>query len=96
MVLRSKHKLQQLQVEGFENNKKEKEQLIEEEIYEVLLDLDDGSKVTNIRVALKGELRGELIECLKNNKDCFKWSQSNMGGIDPKGITHQLNVNPSF
>ena len=28
--------------------------------------------------------------------DVFAWKQEDMGGIDPQGITHKLNVAPSF
>ena len=41
-------------------------------------------------------LRSELVAILKRNIDCFAWSHSNMGGIYPKMITHQLNVDPLF
>ena len=53
-------------------------------------------KVTNIGVVLENVLRSDLVALLKRNVDCFAWSHSDMGGIDPKVITHQLNVDPSF
>ena len=77
-------------------NKGEKEEPKEEEIHEVPLDPNDGTKVTSIRVALEDELRSELVTFLKRNIDCFTWSYLDIEGIDPKVITHRLNVDPSF
>ena len=38
-------------------------------------------------------LKYELITFLQANKDIFVWSPSNILGISPKGITHQLKLN---
>ena len=75
---------------------KEKEELIEEKVHEILLDPNDEFKVTNIEAGVEDELRIMLIEFLRRNKDCFAWSHSNIRGIDPKVVTYLLKVDPSF
>ena len=39
------------------------------------------------------ELRSELITFLQANKDVFAWTPSDMPGISPDVITHQLRIN---
>ncbi|KAL0312781.1 UNVERIFIED_CONTAM: hypothetical protein Sradi_5677400 [Sesamum radiatum] len=34
------------------------------------------------------------IEFLKDNKEVFAWSMTDLQGISPDVITHRLNVNP--
>ena len=66
----------------------EKGELKGEKIHEVFLDPNDGMKVINIRATLEDKLRSELVAFLKRNIDYFTWSHSDIGGIDPKVITH--------
>ncbi|KAI5333485.1 hypothetical protein L3X38_023616 [Prunus dulcis] len=40
--------------------------------------------------------QGELAAFLRNNKDIFAWSSSDMYGIDPQIICHRLHVNPAI
>ena len=36
-----------------------------------------------------------MVEFLKKNKDIFAWSHTDMVGISPTIITHNLNIDPS-
>lgn len=49
-----------------------------------------------IRSCLQEPLRTKLIDFLLSNIDVFAWTPSNMPGIDPEVITHELNIQPQF
>ena len=66
-----------------------------EELEPVSLD-DDPEHLAYIGSKLAEDLKGLLTKFLKHNKDVFSWKQADMGGIDPKVITHRLNASPSF
>ncbi|XP_074356505.1 uncharacterized protein LOC141696234 [Apium graveolens] len=57
--------------------------------------LEDPEKVTFIGVSLEEPLRGNLVGFLQENNDVFAWSTAYMPDIDPKLITHKLNVDPN-
>ncbi|KAL0445091.1 UNVERIFIED_CONTAM: hypothetical protein Slati_2231800 [Sesamum latifolium] len=38
----------------------------------------------------------EIILCLQRNEDIFAWTPQDLEGIDPKMITHHLNIDPSI
>ncbi|KAL0400130.1 UNVERIFIED_CONTAM: Transposon Ty3-G Gag-Pol polyprotein [Sesamum radiatum] len=38
----------------------------------------------------------ELVQFLKANSDVFAWTVGDLEGINPKVMTHKLNVNPTF
>lgn len=84
-------------IEALDARDEGKEQRVEptKELVPITLVDDDIEKVTYIRAGLEGELKDELIQFLKNNKDVFAWTTTDMPGIEPKVITHKLNVNPS-
>ena len=65
------------------------------ELEPVSLD-DDPEQLAYIGSKLTEDLRSLLTHFLRQNKDVFAWKQADMGGIDPKVITHRLNVSPSF
>ena len=66
-----------------------------EELEPVQLD-DDPEHLAYIGSQLAEDLKSLLTHFLRQNKDVFAWKQADMGGIDPKVITHRLNVSPSF
>ena len=66
-----------------------------EELEPVSLD-DDPEHLVYIGSKLAEHLKGPLTHFLRQNKDVFSWKQADMGGIDPKLITHRLNISPSF
>lgn len=62
---------------------------------EVSLDPTKPQQVVYIGCDVQEPLRSKLVEFLKKNADCFAWSYEDITGIDPKIITHKLNVDPS-
>ena len=66
-----------------------------EELEPVTLD-DDPEHLAYVGSKLAKDLKGLLMQFLRQNRDIFAWKQADMGGIDPTVITHKLNTNPSF
>ena len=64
-----------------------------EETEEIQLD-DNLEHTTWIGTSLFQELRDQLVAFLWTNKDVFAWLSSDMPGISPDMITHELNLNP--
>jgi len=67
---------------------------VQEELVEV--NLSEGGKERMVKIS-KGLLEEEkirLIALLKEYKDVFAWVYEEMLGLDPKVVTHKLNVNP--
>ena len=64
-----------------------------EETEEIQLD-NDPSHTTQIGTSLSRELRDQLVKFLRDNRDVFAWSPSDMPGISPDVIAHELNLNP--
>ena len=63
-----------------------------EELEDIQLD-DNPEHKTRIGTTLDPKLRSELITFLRENKDVFAWSPSDMPGVSPDVITHQLRIN---
>ena len=63
---------------------------------EVMLEEDKQDWNLRIGATLTGEIKEAIIELLKKNKASLSWSATDMLGIDPSIICHELNVNPSF
>ena len=51
-------------------------------------------KVTFVETSFPEKLKDEFFKFLRTNRDVFSWTSSDMPGIDPLLITHNLNVNP--
>ncbi|KAL0405653.1 UNVERIFIED_CONTAM: hypothetical protein Slati_3879200 [Sesamum latifolium] len=51
-------------------------------------------KTTRIGSHLRGKTKEEIISCLRCNADIFTWAPQDLEGIDPKVITHHLNIDP--
>ena len=66
-----------------------------EELEPVQLD-NQPEHLAYIGYKLVEDFKDLLIHFLKQNVEVFAWKQEDMGGIDPKVITHKLNVAPSF
>ena len=45
---------------------------------------------------LSDHMRDKIITLLKKNVFAFAWKTDDMKGIDPKIVTHELNVDPTF
>ena len=59
--------------------------------------LVEGDSTRNLKIGSKLHegLRRRLVDFLRSNSDCFAWSHSDIPGIDPEIIMHQLQVDPS-
>ncbi|KAL0455093.1 UNVERIFIED_CONTAM: hypothetical protein Slati_0848500 [Sesamum latifolium] len=60
-----------------------------EELLAVELIPGDPDKITKIGSKMKEDIREQVINCLRKNKDIFAWTPQ---GIDPGVITHHLNL----
>ena len=66
-----------------------------EALEDIPLDEDDPRKSTRIGADLEGKIKKDLTCFLRENIDVFAWSHEDISGIDPRVITHHLNVYPS-
>ncbi|KAL0444480.1 UNVERIFIED_CONTAM: hypothetical protein Slati_2170700 [Sesamum latifolium] len=53
-------------------------------------------KTTRIGSHMNEKTKEEVILCLQRNADIFAWAPQDLEGIDPKVITHHLNIDPSI
>ncbi|KAL0451277.1 UNVERIFIED_CONTAM: hypothetical protein Slati_1105800 [Sesamum latifolium] len=67
-----------------------------EELLTVELILGDSGKVTKIGSKMKEDVRDQVVNCLRKNKDIFAWTPQDLEGIDPGVITHYLNLDPTI
>ncbi|KAL0443946.1 UNVERIFIED_CONTAM: hypothetical protein Slati_2117300 [Sesamum latifolium] len=67
-----------------------------EELLTVELILGDPDKITKIGSKMKEDVREQVINCLRKNKDIFSWTPQDLEGIDPGVITHHLNLDPTI
>ena len=65
------------------------------ELEDVSLVEGDATKVTKVGAGLDSDLKGKIVEFLKQNLDIFAWTHEDMPGIDNKVIEHKLNVDPT-
>jgi hypothetical protein len=62
------------------------------------VDIGNGDKLrpTFISANLESGFREELIQLLKEYKDCFAWDYSEMPGLDRSIVEHRLLIKPGF
>ncbi|KAL0394640.1 UNVERIFIED_CONTAM: hypothetical protein Slati_4430200 [Sesamum latifolium] len=53
-------------------------------------------KTTRIGSHMNEKTKEKIILCLQRNADIFAWALQDLEGIDPKVITHHLNIDPSI
>ncbi|KAL0303107.1 UNVERIFIED_CONTAM: hypothetical protein Sradi_6178800 [Sesamum radiatum] len=53
-------------------------------------------ETTRIGSRMREETKEEIVLCLQRNADIFAWTPQDLEGIDPKVITHYLNIDPSL
>ena len=58
------------------------------QLKDVSLSEDDPERITRIESGLSSDLRVNLIQLLRDNKDIFAFSVTEMPGVSPKLITH--------
>ena len=63
-----------------------------EELTEIQVDCNEPSRVVKISKGLKKELAQQLTKFLSLNQDMFAWTHTNIVGIHPEVICHQLNI----
>ena len=66
-----------------------------EALEDIPLDENDPEKSTRIWADLEEKIKKDLIRFLRENIDVFAWSHEDMSSIDPRIITHRLNIYPS-
>ncbi|KAL0451616.1 UNVERIFIED_CONTAM: Transposon Ty3-G Gag-Pol polyprotein [Sesamum latifolium] len=67
-----------------------------EELKDVQVVEDEPGKTASIRTTMEQKVEVKLIRFLKTNSDVFFWTVHDLVGIDPKVMTHKLNINPAF
>ena len=62
------------------------------------IDIGDGDRPrpTFISAKLDHEYKQELVELLKEYKDCFAWEYYEMPGLDRSIIEHRLPIEPGY
>ena len=66
-----------------------------EALEDISLDKDRPERCTRVGVDLEEKTKKDLIRFLKKSINVFGWSHEDITGIDPRVITHCLNVYPS-
>ncbi|KAK4384153.1 hypothetical protein Sango_3086000 [Sesamum angolense] len=56
----------------------------------------DPRKVTKIGSKMTEDIRNQVVNCLRRNKDIFAWTPQDLEGINPNVITHHLNLDPNI
>ena len=66
----------------------------EENAEEIILDPQQPERTARVGSRLNPTEKEELTTFLRNNRDIFAWSPSDMPGIDPNVACHKLHVDP--
>ena len=67
-----------------------------EDLLSIQVHPTDPTKTTRIGALLMEDQRTKLQQFLMDNIDVFAWSHSDMPGIDPAFMVHQLRIDPAF
>ncbi|KAL0416350.1 UNVERIFIED_CONTAM: hypothetical protein Slati_3466900 [Sesamum latifolium] len=67
-----------------------------EELLNIEIVLGSPDKTTRIGSHMNEKTKEEIILCLQRNANIFAWAPQDLEGIDPKVITHHLNIDPSI
>ena len=67
-----------------------------EVLEDVPLDESNSEKFTRTKTSMEEKTKQDLIQFLKKSTDVFAWSHEDMPRIDPRVITHRLNVSSSY
>ena len=60
------------------------------------LDESNSEKFTRIKTSMEEKTKQDLVQFPKKSTDVFAWSHEDMPRIDPRVITHRLNVSSSY
>uniref|UniRef100_A0A2N9FJJ2 Uncharacterized protein n=1 Tax=Fagus sylvatica TaxID=28930 RepID=A0A2N9FJJ2_FAGSY len=67
-----------------------------EKLEEITLTEGNEKRRTRIGTTMPPEIRGSIVQFLRENADVFAWSHEDMPGISTEVMVHKLNVNPSM
>ncbi|KAL0286879.1 UNVERIFIED_CONTAM: hypothetical protein Sradi_7137600 [Sesamum radiatum] len=67
-----------------------------EELLNIEIIPENPDKTTRIGSHLGEEAKKEITLCLQRNAHIFAWTPQDQEGIDPRVITHHLNIDPSY
>jgi hypothetical protein len=67
-----------------------------EKLKEITLTEGNEKRKTRIGTTMLAEIRGSIVQFLRENADVFAWSHEDMPGISTEVMVHKLNVNPSM
>ena len=67
-----------------------------EKLEEITLTEGNEKKRTRIGTTMPTEIRGSIVQFLRENANVFAWSHEDMPGISTEVMVHKLNVNPSM
>ncbi|KAL0442241.1 UNVERIFIED_CONTAM: Transposon Ty3-G Gag-Pol polyprotein [Sesamum radiatum] len=67
-----------------------------EELLTIELTPGDPGKVTKIGSKMIEDVRNQVVNYVRMNKDIFAWTPQDLEGIDLGVITHHLNLDPSI
>uniref|UniRef100_A0A2N9HHE1 Uncharacterized protein n=1 Tax=Fagus sylvatica TaxID=28930 RepID=A0A2N9HHE1_FAGSY len=67
-----------------------------EKLEEITLTEGNEKRKTRIGTTMPAEIRGSIVQFLRENADVFAWSHEDMPGISTEVMVHKLNVNPSM
>ena len=62
----------------------------------MVLDPENPDKKALLGADISDQIRPGLVSFLKSQSSNFAWSHTDMTEIDPKVITHRLNIDPIF
>ncbi|KAJ3708735.1 hypothetical protein LUZ61_012440 [Rhynchospora tenuis] len=65
-----------------------------DELKSVNLGTEEDPRPTFISTSLNPDIERKLTELLKEYRDCFAWSYSEMPGLDPAIAVHKLKIDP--
>lgn len=63
-----------------------------EELETVNLNQDSTGKTLRIGSKIEGELKQELIHCMRSHANVFAWTHDDMPMIDPEVACHRLAI----
>ena len=67
-----------------------------DELEEVDIGLGDRPRPTYVSAKLDPKYQRELIDLLKEFKDCFTWEYYEMPGLDRSIVEHRLTIKPRY
>ena len=66
------------------------------ELEEIDIGLGDRPRPTYVSAKLDPEYKQELIDLLKEFKDCFAWEYYEMSSLDRSIVEHRLPIKPGY